>query len=722
MANIEFNTFIKGLITDANPLTYPENTSSEEVNMVLNKDGSRNRRLGLKTLPNNGIILNGNYLYHAGTISSCSSSQNKTFNSFFWKNAGNTNKVFFVNQIEDKVYIRNVSDESKDFLHTEILYTIDLYDQNFSHLYQDLAGNCRIYLGQDRNVYFTSGNGFLYITGERLEPLLIIYNPVTNTFSKEYISIETRDFDGLGYDDVGESSFDANPSTLTDIHNYNLHNQGWNLNLINNYFTTQGVYPSNAEVWTAGKNATDDFDSNLLVKVYFGQTPAPRGKNILKVLDRIYTDPDDVNVILERYKQKYSFSTIQFYAGRVFLSGLKSQPLSGFNYKDYSGSIFFSKTIQSSLDVEKCYQQADPTSEVISDIIDSDGGEIRIPEADIILKLVPFGNSLIVFATNGVWSIGGVDGYFKATAYTVEKLSDIGALSQNGITSINGAILFTAEDGIYIIQAPNGGISVDNLTKNVINKYYNSIAMSQKKRIKIAFDNIEKKLYFLHNFTDEEQGKTKAYKHELIFDINLGAFYTNSFSTGVHYIVDINFLYLNNDPFIYYFTAHASNPEVPLFTGYVLKTATKNDTLYKDFNNNFSSYIVTGYNTFKDTMRNKNIEYIIVSLRKTEKIMTLNLEGGTDFLSPSSCLMQIRWDFTNSPNSNKWSTPYQVYRQVRPFIHEADGVYDDGYEVVQTKNKVRGHGRALSIKFESEEGKEMHIYGWALSIGGNSRV
>ena len=42
-----YNTFVKGLITEASPLTFPENASIDEQNFVLNRDGSRSRRLGI---------------------------------------------------------------------------------------------------------------------------------------------------------------------------------------------------------------------------------------------------------------------------------------------------------------------------------------------------------------------------------------------------------------------------------------------------------------------------------------------------------------------------------------------------------------------------------------------------------------------------------------------------------------------------------------------------
>lgn len=46
-AKAEVNSFVKGLITEASALTFPENASLDEDNFVLKRDGSRQRRLGM---------------------------------------------------------------------------------------------------------------------------------------------------------------------------------------------------------------------------------------------------------------------------------------------------------------------------------------------------------------------------------------------------------------------------------------------------------------------------------------------------------------------------------------------------------------------------------------------------------------------------------------------------------------------------------------------------
>lgn len=42
------NTFIKGLITEAGELTFPEDASIDELNCLLERDGSRRRRLAVE--------------------------------------------------------------------------------------------------------------------------------------------------------------------------------------------------------------------------------------------------------------------------------------------------------------------------------------------------------------------------------------------------------------------------------------------------------------------------------------------------------------------------------------------------------------------------------------------------------------------------------------------------------------------------------------------------
>ena len=51
----------------------------------------------------------------------------------------------------------------------------------------------------------------------------------------------------------------------------------------------------------------------------------------------------------------------------------------------------------------------------------------------------------------------------------------------------------------------------------------------------------------------------------------------------------------------------------------------------------------------------------------------------------------------------------------RVFVPGAAGSgFDYGQNVLTSRNTLRGTGKALSIHMESSDGKDMHIYGWAI--------
>lgn len=95
----------------------------------------------------------------------------------------------------------------------------------------------------------------------------------------------------------------------------------------------------------------------------------------------------------------------------------------------------------------------------------------------------------------------------------------------------------------------------------------------------------------------------------------------------------------------------------------------------------------------------------------------------------SSCKVRSQWNWTNNVEAGKWSPFFQAYRlRVGPVILErgngslTDEIIDlyTQYDVVTSKNKLRGRGRALSVHIETEPGKDCHILGWNLSLTGNS--
>ena len=127
--------------------------------------------------------------------------------------------------------------------------------------------------------------------------------------------------------------------------------------------------------------------------------------------------------------------------------------------------------------------------------------------------------------------------------------------------------------------------------------------------------------------------------------------------------------------------------------------------------------MLTGAITAGDSSVDKQVPYVTVHMYRTENSVDSNLVP----LNPSSCLLRSQWEWSNSPNSNKWSPFQQVYRYRRGYsVNSPSDPYDTGFEMITTKNKLRGQGRAVSLYFETEEGKDCRIVGWNININGNA--
>lgn len=88
----------------------------------------------------------------------------------------------------------------------------------------------------------------------------------------------------------------------------------------------------------------------------------------------------------------------------------------------------------------------------------------------------------------------------------------------------------------------------------------------------------------------------------------------------------------------------------------------------------------------------------------------------------NSCLLKGKFDFGWTSGSGKWSTQQEVYRLNALRMDNASNVEANyGFAVVETKNKVRGSGKALILRFESSEGKDFELLGWAIPVQANTR-
>lgn len=77
-----------------------------------------------------------------------------------------------------------------------------------------------------------------------------------------------------------------------------------------------------------------------------------------------------------------------------------------------------------------------------------------------------------------------------------------------------------------------------------------------------------------------------------------------------------------------------------------------------------------------------------------------------------SCLLTAKFDFAINNNSGKFSTPQQVYKLSTKRLAQVGGVEDNyPFDVVDTRVRVRGSGKVLKLRYESEPGKDFELIG-----------
>lgn len=765
---LEVNRFIAGLITDANPLTFPKDASSDEENFILNIDGSRQRRLGL------------DFEDSAQQITTTISTAEPGFSSYKWDNAGgDPAKSLLVIQIgnEIKVFDLDITPISSGLIYTFLFSAADP-TVNFG--------------------YATIDGTLVVVTGQKQPQTFVFAAPSTVTTSSQTLLVRdlfgVEDFISVDlYDNIG-----VRPSSTTNAHTYNLRNSTWAISRpqgsteavddpITYFFAnSSSLYPSNSDTvnYALYPDATDTGGPTLkrffavdLVKNPRGSIAAPKGYFIIDALARGPSRLAQEAANRALYSLDFSVSSlptdttpggascIAEFAGRAWYGGFSGQLTSGDkNSPHMSSYLLFSKLVKTPNDVIKCYQEADPTSDDQSDLVATDGGFVRINEAFGIQAIINVGTSLIIMAKNGVWRLYGGNNYgFDPTNYVVERITDHGIVSLNSLIVVDNTVMFWGEDGIYHIHPNDSGMWVsDNITFGSNQTLYESIPISDKQKAKGAFDSFERKVRWVYYNRLSDTTETK----ELVLDINLKAYYQNAIKqfTGTAlprlltpFKVNPYTITLTTTPIVVA-TVQVQDSAVDVVQtipnvlgnaikeiGYLVVTQLSPVIKYTfafyrnaNFRDWFSqdsvgvdaaAYVITGYysdapsvNSYTVTKydnftRYKQVPYIHVHCRRTETGFEEDINGDLQPLNPSSCIMQAMWEWSNSVNSKRWGNANQVYRYKRLYMPvDANDPFDTGFATIVTKNKLRGKGKVLSLKFSTEPYKDLHLYGWSLDI------
>jgi hypothetical protein len=703
------NNFTRGLITEATGLNFPEDACTETENCVFHESGYMTRRYGFD--------------YEDGYDLSSVTRDGDAVAEYMWDSVAGTGTLSFaVVQLGDIIHFFQV-DEDGALSANKKSFTVDL--DTFK-----VSGSPAV---NTEPCSFTDGNGYLFVTHKYCEPFYVLYNPDTDGITSTAITIKIRDFAGI----VETTAIDNRPSTLTTTHNYNLYNQGWyitartilsgNMNVLT-YWDNQRVdFPSNADVWwlykladvEGGDAGIEEFSVSKVDTIAVGNTPAPKGHYVLDAFREDRATASGIvgpSVITSSY---YRPTCNAFSSGRVLYSGV--------SYQGYSNKIWFSRVIENTGNFGQCYQDNDPTSENISDLLPTDGGVIVIPEAGAILKLVPIQGYILVFASNGIWAISGREGVgFAANDYAVRRISSVPALSGSSfVINKNGLPLWWNVDGIYsvVIDQVSSTIDVTTLTEKTIKTFFDDIPAQSKAYAKGAFnplDNVIQWIYRSTTTTDQDE----LYEYDMVLTLNVltGAFYPWTITQpnngpkiiglvvakGSGSVVEEEIVVDNTDDTVVNGVGATVTADVttsiPLSSSFRFLTSIPDSGTTYDFtfslaNNTdffdwvtfqsadeYVSYAITGYKVHGEAQKKFQANDIFFYFLAEDD---------------ASCFVQGIWDYANDPNSGRYTTEQQIVGT------------RSNYGIQRARRTIRGRGYSLQLKFLSESDKPFTLHGWS---------
>ncbi|NQZ79125.1 MAG: hypothetical protein HRT61_23855, partial [Ekhidna sp.] len=644
------------------PLTFPDNSSLDENNIVLNAEGDFQRRLGMDYEDNRAFVTSGET--NRSDIAS---------STYRWENAGGSpEKSILVVQFgsELKFFDFNNATLSSQVLHTATL-DISVYNNIFS---------------------YTVVDGLLVVATGLKTITVFDINPTTDVVTQTSERLKIRDLFGVedvvdGVDLLDGNNVTTRPTTKTDAHLYNLRNQSWGvprrngnaeteIDPISAFFSEDSNYPSNADAVNqalypdandSDNRTVDRFFADDLISNPIGSGRAAQGHFIIDALDRGASRAEAYQGMIDKYSAvaMLDISTLPVdstpsgatvvseFAGRVFYGGFSGEVTDGDSQSPRMSSyVLFSKRINNTNDIVRCYQEGDLTAVDDPELLDTDGGFIRLDEAYGIKQMVNTASSLFVFAENGVWRIvGNEDSGFTATSFRVVKITDRGAIGPNSVVETEDAMVYWSDDGIYNVkQNQFGDWQAANLTTNKIEKFYSKISPTDKINSKGFYDSYDKKIRWVYSTALEGVENTK----ELILDAQLGAFYTSTIFTpeGTTFpkVVDlfetnpfvlsttIEDVYVGTDQVlagteeveigtttraddirsIYYLVVSSLTPFITYSFAFYKDTTFADWVSVDGTGVDAAAYNVTGYLSGGDFQRNKQLQHLTMHMRKTE--------------------------------------------------------------------------------------------------------
>lgn len=726
--NTEFNTFVGGILTEANPINYPKGYALDMENFEINTNGTLRRRWGLDVASSNGVNF---------------TSPGSAKRSVVWDDGKNTILLAVASGNEQiHFYDLNNTSDASDVLHDHVS-TIT-----------KTSG------GQDRIIDMTVFKGYLIVLFSNVEktytppsssniaydtPVVRIFSQtgtlsapvVTEVTSSTNEELVIRDRAGLNRNDYKERS-----GTLTDGRIYNLLNNGWNTTNYTQFNADLATYPSVLDSMNTGLDAaTGAFTSTWVDLANTGTTSSASGRQLLNpfvtALARIETIETTTGVSITGSPTDYGtvtegdsvISKAVGFAGRLFYATRQENSVGGVETK-----LFFSQVSDDPLDLLKCHTVNDQTSRDFNAILDTDGGVLDVSSIGGLVDLATMRDRLYLFATSGVYEVFSTKDIVTPTSLSLRKISDVTVAGRVGdtrsITTVEDTLYFMSQEGIYkVIYNPQSNegdvISVsDKYIKTFIRDSFIPTLVTGYR----SWYSPKDKIVSFKTTVPETGGS--FYSIILNYNILLDSWTKTSFyNTGFTDIILLSDRFQDpnigspTDTRLQFLVAN------PAIAGVDYTFLSFNDNTFTDLGSydyvypTRPAFIQTGYINAGDSQRYKQASYIIPSFLRTEDGFTDDGNGNLTPTNESSCMISAWWDYAEDSTDVKANDPFEAYRLNRVYIPSgASDTFDYGQSVITTKNRLTGRGRALSLRFESTAGKDCRLLGWGLGFETNTKV
>lgn len=746
---VQINQFVGGLNTEANPLSFPINASADELNMFIERNGVRVQRPAMD--------VEESYVSVDTTIA-LQDDIHLGRSEFRWFNpGGDDSKTILVVQLGNYLGFHDVGvdDAISDSRITSTTLPSTTYSNNFQYAVVD--GILVVATGDDQISIFE-------------------YDTQAETISESSSRLSIRDFFGtsptLNSKDLWEQeNYNFRPTSKSRSHIYNLRNQTFAHPRLTEDDNATLVDPI-AEFQSATGNSSNEYPSNAdnLLQFFYAKTSftnlptsdryissdnykfipsgyrAPQGHFIIdalnrgasrdSVLDDLYSNYSELTVAADPETELAAdttsggISVVENYAGRVWFAGFSSELTDPEETSPLMGSyLLFSQVVNSKNEISRCYQAADPTDPVDNELVDTDGGFVRIAGAYDIVGLLSLGPALIVFARNGVWQVSGIDSnVFTATSFSVSKLSDYGCVVGASVVQVGSDALYWSDDGIYVLTPDqvSGRYASQSLTEETIKTFYDDIP-SDVKQTAIGYHDISNnsvRWLYGQQFT----GGQSAF--ELVLNTRYNAFTPFQLPgySGIVGPVAVSGGFPINASFnstvfsegqvvtvggeeVFIVRENVEIDSSSSFYCIVIDTTTTITYTFggyrEDTNNDWARHEGTGFlpTAYLETGPVSGSEG---RLRKDVAYLTIHFPNKGD--AGASCLFSAHWGWSQSASTGRWSSLREGYRYNTRY---------DNHDVFSTRNKVRGSGKAVAFRFESDENTPLFLYGWEYNLAAN---